>query len=104
MDHEQKIKELGGRIDFLRTMSLLCLMISSILTVLVPFLTHVLSSDIKIWLLSICGCGALGLCVALLMGRKDATITLFVTFVTALFSGLLLGVSIFSFGYEIKNG
>ncbi len=105
MDSEQdrKIKELGSRIDFLRSIAFMFLLLSTILTVLVLVLTQVLSSDLKIWIISVCGCTVLALTVALFLARKDATTSLFVTYVTAFFAGLLMGISVFSFGYQIKR-
>lgn len=102
-EQDRKIKELGGRIDFLRMVSFMFLLIATVLTVLVLVLTEVLSNDLKIWIISVCGCTVLALTVALFMARKDATTSLFVTYVTAFFAGLLLGISIFSFGYKIKH-
>lgn len=102
-EQDRKIKELGSRIDFLRSIAFMFLLLSTILTVLVLVLTHVLSSDLKIWIISVCGCFVLALTVALFLARKDATTSLFVTYVTAFFAGLLMGISVFSFGYQIKR-
>lgn len=102
-EQDRKIKELGSRIDFLRSIAFMFLLLSTILTVLVLVLTQVLSSDMKIWIISVCGCTVLALTVALFLARKDATTSLFVTYVTAFFAGLLMGISVFSFGYQIKR-
>lgn len=102
-EQDRKIKEIGSRIDFLRVIAFMFLLLSTLLMILVLSLTHVLTSDLKIWIISVCGCTVLALIVALFLSRKDATTSLFVTYVTAFFAGLLMGMNIFSFGYQLKR-
>ncbi len=66
--------------------------------------TKSIDVDLQILVLSIGGCLFLGILVALLLARKDTTITIFVTVVGAFFSGVVIATGIFLFATQRKTG
>jgi len=91
---EKQLEKTSSRIVLLRNLAVILNTFSLILVCSLFFFPHILPLIIKIWLTAVAGCSVLGIFIALLLSRKDSTITLFFTLFSTFVSGIFIGISI----------
>lgn len=103
---EQKLlKDISERIALVRNISCVANVVSFIQLVIVVVIPDILDAFVKTWLVVIVACVLAGFIVTLILSRKDASVTLFLSILSMLIAGIVTGIAVVViFARVNKNG
>lgn len=87
-----QLQEISNRIELLRNIAVFFHFFSLIVVVTILFIPNILSETLKIWCITVAGSSFLAIIVILYIARKDSTVTLFFTLLSASSAGLFIGI------------
>ncbi len=102
---EQKLlKDISERIALVRNISCVANVVSFVQLVLVVAIPDILDAFVKTWLVVIVACVLVGFIIALVLSRKDASVTLLLSILSMLIAGIVTGIAVVVILARVKNG
>lgn len=100
--HERELEQLGYRVRLLRNISILLCIFTLMGLGAVVFLPE-FTIEQKVWLVSVSGCLTVGILITLILARHDVTATLFLSNLSTLYTGIVVGIGIAIAHHALKN-
>ena len=91
---KQQLQELSDRIVLLRNITIIFYVFSLLVIATLFFIPNILSTTLKVLCATVTGGSFVGILIALFVARRDSTIVLFFTLLSASIAWFFIGVSI----------